>query len=102
MGRTIQSRLREKRPPAPSLQGRRLSTAQRGYGADWQVLRAEHLRAHPWCVRCGKRGTHVDHVQPHKGDEGKRMDKANLQTQCHSCHSRKTASNDGGFGNKVK
>jgi len=48
------------------------------------------------------RATHVDHVLAHRGDEGLRLDPNNLQALCHSCHSRKTASLDGGFGNEPK
>lgn len=43
-------------------------------------------------------GTHVDHVRPHRGDWSLFMDSTNLQALCHSCHSRKTAREDRGFG----
>jgi hypothetical protein len=41
---------------------KRGSAAARGYDATWRKLRAEHLKAHPWCVECGVeaegRGSH--------------------------------------------
>jgi 5-methylcytosine-specific restriction protein A len=39
---------------------------------------------------------HVDHVVPR--EQGGSDDWANLQALCASCHSRKTALEDGGFG----
>lgn len=58
-------------------------------------MRAEHLLAEPFCRECAKRGirtraTEVDHVISHKGDWSKFTDTDNLQSLCHSCHSRKT------------
>jgi 5-methylcytosine-specific restriction protein A len=32
----------------------------------------------------------VDHIQDHKGDWAKFVDRSNLESLCHSCHSRKT------------
>ena len=34
--------------------------------------------------------TEVDHIQPHRGDWAVFTDRSNLQSLCHSCHSRKT------------
>lgn len=53
------------------------------------------------CQTCGvlvmgKGEAHVDHIVP-KVDGGT-DDMENLQTLCRSCHSRKTALEDGGFG----
>ena len=80
------------------------SSAARGYGYRWQRLRARVLGAHPLCVECEKKGvvrlaTDVDHVVPHKGDPHLMWSEKNLQPLCHECHSRKTAREDGGFGN---
>jgi len=33
----------------------------------------------------------VDHIQDHKGDRALFADLDNLESLCHSCHSRKTA-----------
>ncbi|WP_144469068.1 HNH endonuclease signature motif containing protein, partial [Bacillus pumilus] len=36
---------------------------------------------------------------PHKGDKKLFWDSSNWQPLCASCHNRKTAKEDGGFGN---
>ena len=81
------------------------SSTARGYGYRWQKLRARILEAHPLCVECEKKGivrmaTDVDHIKPHKGNPFLMWDEENLQPLCHECHSRKTAREDGGFGNE--
>lgn len=62
----------------------------------WKHLRSEQLLREPWCRECARRGirrraTDVDHIRDHKGDWTVFSDEANLQSLCHSCHSRKTA-----------
>jgi 5-methylcytosine-specific restriction protein A len=59
----------------------------------WLVLREEHLRLNPFCVKCMEANVHtlgntVDHKVPHKGDMDLFFDKTNLQTMCHSHHSK--------------
>ena len=59
-------------------------------------LRPEQLLREPFCVACARRGlrvraTDVDHVRPHRGTWALFVDPSNLQSLCHSCHSRKTA-----------
>lgn len=81
------------------------SSAARGYGSKWQRLRNRFIAQHPICQECQRRGiikaaTDVDHIIPHHGDTELLYDEANLQSLCHECHSRKTAREDGGFGNK--
>lgn len=61
-----------------------------------EVLRPQQLLREPFCRACAKRGlrtpaTDVDHIEPHKGDLRRFSDPENLQSLCHSCHSRKTA-----------
>jgi 5-methylcytosine-specific restriction protein A len=56
----------------------------------WQRLRAQHKRANPFCIECGKPGTDVDHKKKHKGDWAIFFDPNNLQTMCKKCHNRKT------------
>lgn len=58
-------------------------------------LRPEQLLREPFCRECARRGvrtraTDVDHVVDHKGSWDRFIDRANLQSLCHSCHSRKT------------
>jgi 5-methylcytosine-specific restriction protein A len=76
---------------------KRASSAKRGYGANWRKIRAAHLKKHPLCVVCGEPATNVDHIIPLA--KGGTNASSNLQSMCHSCHSRKTAKHDGGFGN---
>jgi 5-methylcytosine-specific restriction protein A len=101
----------QKRPKNPNVHKppstKRPSAHKQGYGRRWQLLREVFLGEHPLCARCQERGmfvssTVVDHIKPHRGDETLFWDVGNLEALCASCHSRKTASRDGGFGNKPK
>ena len=83
---------------------RRGSAAARGYGYKWRMVSQAFLDAHPLCAECERRGlirpaTCVDHIKPHKGDKKLFWDRSNWQPLCQSCHSEKTAREDGGFGN---
>ncbi|MCD4504782.1 HNH endonuclease [Chromobacterium piscinae] len=49
---------------------------------------------------CMERATDCDHIRPHRGDWSLFIESSNHQALCHSCHSRKTAREDGGFGNR--
>lgn len=66
-------------------------------------LRPMQLLREPFCRECSARArrenrpellrilaTDVDHVVPHRGDWKLFTDRNNLQSLCHSCHSRKT------------
>jgi len=62
----------------------------------WKQLRGSQLLREPFCRTCAGRGlrvpaTDVDHIQDHKGDWALFADPDNLESLCHSCHSRKTA-----------
>jgi len=86
---------------------RRGSSSQRGYSYRWQQARKSYLSKHPLCAECERSGwitaaTDLDHVIPHKGDKAAFWVRANWQGLCHSCHSRKTAAEDGGWGNATK
>lgn len=84
---------------------KRPSAARRGYGAKWRKRREEFLREHPLCVDCGQPSAVPDHypltrrelvecgVTDPDADEY-------LVARCASCHSRKTAVRDGGFGQR--
>lgn len=79
---------------------------ERGYTYRWKKLRDRFIAQHPYCEQCFKEGkivmaTDIDHIVPHKGDRSLLYDERNLQALCHECHSRKTATEDGGFGRKV-
>ena len=69
----------------------------------WRRLRLVILGEQPLCAECAKANritaaTDVDHVNGDATDNSR----ANLQGLCHACHSRKTATQDGGYGNRAK
>ncbi|KKN04348.1 hypothetical protein LCGC14_1098270 [marine sediment metagenome] len=69
--------------------------------AKWKRLRKMVLARDPLCVECETQGrveasTHVDHITALC--EGGTDHMGNLQGLCASCHNRKTAMQDGGFG----
>lgn len=85
---------------------KRSSAAARGYDADWRRLREAHLSVFPLCAVCRETetiepATDVDHIQPTSIAPHRRLDPSNLVSLCHSCHSRKTAMEDGGFRRKT-
>lgn len=82
------------------IDAQRGTPAQRGYDARWRKIRLMHLRAHPLCVDCASRhltvaATDVDHILPLA--QGGTHAAENLQSLCHSCHSRKTAAQSLGW-----
>jgi 5-methylcytosine-specific restriction protein A len=84
---------------AQAYEQQRGTASARGYGARWRKYRQRYLIEHPWCVSCNGLANVVDHVKPHVGDVKLMWDPKNHQAMCSSCHSRKTARVDGGFGN---
>ena len=73
----------------------------------WIKLRQQILIDNPLCILCKIEhkwvlATVVDHITPHKGNESLFYDVNNLQALCKICHDKKTAEEDGGFGNKIK
>jgi 5-methylcytosine-specific restriction protein A len=82
-------------------QAARPNANARGYGTDWQAVRS--ATPHTPCTGCTrpwKAGFHLDHVKARKA--GGTDDASNLHWLCHSCHSRKTAKKDGGFGHPTR
>jgi 5-methylcytosine-specific restriction protein A len=78
-----------------------VSKVRRGYDRRWEKIRAAVLAEQPLCFSCEEQGwiaeaTEVDHVIPLS--RGGTHDRNNLRPMCRSCHSRKTAREDGGFG----
>lgn len=59
-------------------------------------LRPMQLLREPFCRECARQGvrtwaTVVDHVEPHRGDWTKFIDRGNLQSLCKHHHDQKTA-----------
>ena len=70
--------------------------------ARWAQLRKAKLAASPICEYCGQaEASCVDHRKAIKKN-GSPWAWENLAASCHSCHSRKTAYQDGGFGNSAR
>lgn len=65
----------------------RPNARQRGYDSKWDKARATFLSHRPHCNMCGKPASVVDHVIPHRGDQGLFWDKNNWQSLCVTCHS---------------
>ena len=73
------------------------------YGRKWGKARLQFLAEHPFCVDCEREGAmtlanEVDHIVPHGGKALAFWNRANWQALCKPHHSRKTATEDGGFG----
>ncbi|WP_112310348.1 HNH endonuclease signature motif containing protein [Pseudogemmobacter bohemicus] len=79
----------------------RPTARKRGYDSKWEKARLGFLGSHPTCS-CGAVATVVDHIVPHKGDKKLFWDRSNWQPLCASCHNRKTATEDGGFGRPAR
>ena len=85
------------------------SAAKRGYGSRWRAARLAFLKEHPLCEceACGggalrvAAATVVDHIIPHRGDQGLFWSRRNWRAMAKVCHDRKTARQDGGLGNPV-
>jgi 5-methylcytosine-specific restriction protein A len=79
---------------------RRGSAASRGYGKRWDKAAKLFRQLHPLCAMCSTvphpvASKEVDHIIPHKGDMELFWDQDNWQALCKSCHSTKTAKEDG-------
>lgn len=84
------------------------TAAQRGYGHRWRARRARYLAINPRCVGwsrpCGEPATVADHIKPRRQLLAEGVvnpdQEQYLQPMCASCHGRKTAHQDGGFGHR--
>jgi 5-methylcytosine-specific restriction enzyme A len=81
--------------PASSWRADKRGANARGYTYRWQKASKAFLSERPLCVHCQARGritaaAVVDHIEPHRGDEGKFWNEANWQGLCKPCHDRKT------------
>ncbi|MDB5053135.1 MAG: endonuclease [Bacilli bacterium] len=82
------------------------TAAERGYNARWKKARIIYLKRNPLCVceDCKRTGsvvaaTVVDHIIPHKGNYELFWNQNNWQSMSEEHHNRKTAKENGGFGN---
>jgi len=76
--------------------------------AAWLAIREAVLkRDHYLCQQCKREGRvvtgekmqmAVDHILSRRTHPHLELDLSNLETLCQSCHNRKTATRDGGFG----
>ena len=75
----------------------RPSPTERGYDKHWWPLRAAFLQAHPICsvVGCGRLAQEVDHIMSIRERPALRLAWSNLRAMCKSCHSRRTARDQG-------
>jgi 5-methylcytosine-specific restriction protein A len=97
------------RPQVPRVQKPRLGARQRGYTTKWDEARKGFLAKHPRCECPAHQGRAdapkadtVDHITPHRGDPAKFWDRSNWMPMNRGCHSHKTATLDGGFGNRKR
>lgn len=86
---------------------RRCEKAYKRYQSKrWKVFREMYLAEHPLCKNfddCHNFAEHVDHIKRIESEEDELFyDENNLQALCRKCHSKKTAMEDGGFGNRKK
>lgn len=85
---------------------RRPNGYQRGYTKEWAQFRRHYLYDHQLCESAECRqspvwsraeATDIDHLHGHSRMCAHKYDTEHCQALCHSCHSRKTATEDGGF-----
>ena len=70
--------------------------------AHWKRLRTLVLARDPLCCLCNRAASVVaDHKIPHRGNWELFSILDNLEGVCIPCHDRKTAAEDGGFGNFI-
>jgi 5-methylcytosine-specific restriction enzyme A len=80
---------------------------RRGYTAEWDRARAAFLLENPYCANPFRDhhafmlATVVNHKTPHKGNIVIFWDKSQWEPLCTRCHSRVTATFDGGFGRQI-
>lgn len=71
-------------------------TKAQTYDHTWRKLSIRFRQQNPLCAICLANdlvtlATEVDHITPIKHEPERKLDWSNLQSLCHSCHSRKTA-----------
>lgn len=82
------------------------SGSARGWSTRWSSFSKQYLKQHPACEcdttccpdGCDQPATDVDHIDGSGRTGPRAYDITNLKPLAHSCHARKTATHDGGFG----
>jgi 5-methylcytosine-specific restriction enzyme A len=75
-----------------SLDNDRGTSTERGYDSEWRKVRQIKLDKTPLCERCSKLGLTVIATDVHHIDGDVNNTKyINLESLCHSCHSKETA-----------
>lgn len=70
----------------------------KGSGSRWKRFRIAYLKRNPFCVKCGNEATVIDHLNGQGRAGVDAFKEWNCQPMCATCHNRKTATEDGGFG----
>ncbi len=78
------------------------------YSARWKVYSRQFIKENPFCVGCGGAAREVDHKTAWRRGRTEEeryalfWAESNHQPLCRSCHSRKTATFDGGWGHDAR
>lgn len=83
----------------------RQSPSKRGYGRRWKKVRESFLIENPYCSECQKQGRLIRADEVHHIIaiiDGGDNNEDNLLSLCHSCHSKITAKENGGFGKEPR
>ena len=65
----------------------------------WRALSKQVLREQPWCA-CGATTTQADHIKSVRERPELALERSNVVGMCLPCHSRKTAREDGRWGDR--
>lgn len=69
----------------------------------WRTVRAAVLARDPICTICKAAPSRIaDHIENRRARPDRALDPTNLRGCCASCHSRRTARDEGGLGNRKR
>lgn len=80
------------------------SSGSRGWydSPEWRARSQAHLKANPFCVRCGERAVLCDHIEPTRPDDREGVLHGPIQSSCRPCHFSKSRVEQGLRGDKPK
>ncbi|MEM9043500.1 MAG: HNH endonuclease [Pseudomonadota bacterium] len=94
-------RAERERKRKAALDEKREQAHNRGYGWDWRRFRKAVIKDQPYCERCGSTDRlNVDHIISVADRPDLRLDRSNVRVLCQSCHSSRTA-RDQGFAKRA-